>query len=294
MSSDCSNQYCHSDGKKTMQWDVRRLRETCGTERHMDSLGEPWAWATANSRKYLVYCSMLKRSSSKAAVRFIPKYSSVDEARWKTWQNRSELLKKTARTWWKDWHRIGFSESSPVKHRKKDMKHHRWQVSNCIKRFIPIFKEKNLCTSELIKVTEARIWIFRRCLTKARERIRTHHCCIMLDLQDMKIHENLKDLWQEDLEYAKPGKHSHSCRHRIRTPTWRTSPTSTWKTIMTDCLWLIWNQCRMRWNSVRTANGSVLCYDTVPSEFFTKIINLKDWSERPEKEENKEEEPSPE
>ena len=191
--------------------------------------GDPWAWATANSRKYLVYCSMLKRSSSKAAVRFIPKYSSVDEARWKTWQNRSELLKKTARTWWKDWPRIRFSESSPVKLRKKVMKYHRWQVSNCIKRFIPKFNEKNLCTSELIKVTEARIWIFRRCLTKDRERIRTHHCCIMLDLQDMKIHENLKDLWQEDVEYAKAGKHSHSCRHRIRTPTWRTSPTSTWK-----------------------------------------------------------------
>ena len=30
----------------------------------------------------------------------------------------------------------------------------------------------------------------------------------------------------------------------------------------------------------QTANGSVLCCDTVPSEFLTKIINLKDGSER--------------
>ena len=30
----------------------------------------------------------------------------------------------------------------------------------------------------------------------------------------------------------------------------------------------------------QTANGSVLCHDTVPSEFFTKIINIKDGSER--------------
>ena len=30
----------------------------------------------------------------------------------------------------------------------------------------------------------------------------------------------------------------------------------------------------------QSANGSVLCYDAVPSEFFKKIINLKDESER--------------
>ena len=30
----------------------------------------------------------------------------------------------------------------------------------------------------------------------------------------------------------------------------------------------------------QTANGSVVCFDTVPSEFHTKIINLKDEPER--------------
>ena len=30
----------------------------------------------------------------------------------------------------------------------------------------------------------------------------------------------------------------------------------------------------------QTANESVLCYDTVPSEFLTKIINLKEGSQR--------------
>ena len=43
----------------------------------------------------------------------------------------------------------------------------------------------------------------------------------------------------------------------------------------------------------QTANGSVLCCDTVPSEFLTKIINLKDGSERFGKAEYEEEEPSP-
>ena len=43
----------------------------------------------------------------------------------------------------------------------------------------------------------------------------------------------------------------------------------------------------------QTANGSVLCYDAVPSEFLAKITNFKDVSERLEKEEFKEEESSP-
>ena len=44
----------------------------------------------------------------------------------------------------------------------------------------------------------------------------------------------------------------------------------------------------------QTANGSVFYHDTVPSEFLTKIIDLKYGSERFGKEEyNKEEQPSP-
>ena len=43
----------------------------------------------------------------------------------------------------------------------------------------------------------------------------------------------------------------------------------------------------------QTANGTVLCYDTVPSEFLTKIINLKDGSERFGKDEYLEEQVSP-
>ena len=37
----------------------------------------------------------------------------------------------------------------------------------------------------------------------------------------------------------------------------------------------------------QTANGSVLCHDTVPSEFLKEIISLQDGSERFGKEENK-------
>ena len=40
----------------------------------------------------------------------------------------------------------------------------------------------------------------------------------------------------------------------------------------------------------QTANGSVLCYGTVPFEFLTEIINLKDGSERCREEQYKEKE----
>ena len=42
----------------------------------------------------------------------------------------------------------------------------------------------------------------------------------------------------------------------------------------------------------QTANGSVMCYDTVPSEFHTQIINLKDGSESFGKEEYEDWQPS--
>ena len=43
----------------------------------------------------------------------------------------------------------------------------------------------------------------------------------------------------------------------------------------------------------QTANGSVLCYDALPSEFLEKVISLRDGSERFGKEEYKGEESSP-
>ena len=43
----------------------------------------------------------------------------------------------------------------------------------------------------------------------------------------------------------------------------------------------------------QTANGSALCFDTIPSELFSMIINLKNGSEKFGKEEYKEEQPSP-
>ena len=39
----------------------------------------------------------------------------------------------------------------------------------------------------------------------------------------------------------------------------------------------------------QTTNGSVLCYDTVPSEVLTQIINLEDGSEKFGKEDKEEE-----
>ena len=43
----------------------------------------------------------------------------------------------------------------------------------------------------------------------------------------------------------------------------------------------------------QTANGSVLCYDTVPADFLTKIINVQDGSGWFVKEEFLEEDSSP-
>ena len=95
LSLKCSNQCCHSD-RKSKQWDVQRLRETCSTERHIQSQGKPWASATATSRKNLDCCSM---PSSQDAVRFILKDSLVDEACWKTWQSRSTTWERIHRSW---------------------------------------------------------------------------------------------------------------------------------------------------------------------------------------------------
>ena len=46
---------------------------TCSIRCHIDSQGKPWAWTTANARKKLGCCSMLKRSSRQDAVRFVTK-----------------------------------------------------------------------------------------------------------------------------------------------------------------------------------------------------------------------------
>ena len=43
----------------------------------------------------------------------------------------------------------------------------------------------------------------------------------------------------------------------------------------------------------QTASGSVLCHDTIPSEFLTKIIKTQSGSQRFGKEEQKEEESTP-
>ena len=65
-----------------------------------------------------------------------------------------------------------------------------WQVSCYCTKLIPMFAEKNPCSSELFKVSQATISIFRRFL---RERN-------ILDSQDTKIQKNLEDLvpggWQ--------------------------------------------------------------------------------------------------
>ena len=62
---------------------------------------------------------------------------------------------------------------------------------------------------------------------------------------------------------------------------------------MTSCLSLIWQRRKIRWSFTNTAIGSVLCYDTVPAEFLTKIINFKDGAERFEKAQSKERAASP-
>ena len=124
---------------------------------------------------------------------------------------------------------------------KKD---HRWQVSNYIKRFIPIFNEKNLCTPQLYKVKSGENLVVSTFYHKKIE----------------KGGDSIKSGGRVPPAFGvRRGRKqctSHSGRHWLRTPTRITSPTSTWRTIMTDCLWLIWKQRRIRWNSNTQRTGA--------------------------------------
>ena len=102
---------------------------------------------------------------------------------------------------------------------KKEMqftvrKYQRWKVSSYITRFITVFVKTNLFSSELFKVTQARIWTFRRCFIKSFGKA-TRHFCTMLDSREMKVLSHQDELCEEGLEPAKAGKQctSHSCRH---------------------------------------------------------------------------------
>ena len=182
-------------------------------------------------------------------------------------ENTPGLFKKTSWTWSKDWHRIRFLESSPVKHRQKDIKFagkkdHRWQVSNSIKRFFILFSRRrtNVYQRSTRSLRRESGYIDASSQTDW-ERIRI----IAVSYWNLKIRRfnNLEDLCQEDLEYNQGRKRctSHECRHRTRIPTRSTSPTLTWTNIMTDCLWLIWKQRRIRWYSIRQRTG-VSCATT--------------------------------
>ena len=113
----------------------------------------------------------------------------------------SGLSKLRARTLSDDWIHI------PVTQTKKDMKFvgkkdQWWQVWSYVEMFMSVFIKKNLCSSELHKVTQATIWKNLGFLTH-RLRKATNHFCTVLGFQETKIQSNQEDLYQEVLEWAK-------------------------------------------------------------------------------------------
>ena len=94
--------------------------------------------------------------------------------------------------------------------------------------------------------------------TFSQKRLRktTHQfCCI---LKKRRFNQIRRTCFQEVLERTEAGKQctSHSCRHWIQTPTRSTSRTLTWWSIMTWCLWLIWNRRKIRWNFSKRRSGA--------------------------------------
>ena len=167
----------------------------------------------------------------------------------------------------KDWHRIRFLESLPVKQRKKDMKFNgkkdqRWQVSSDISKSHthfqweePMYVRALQCHSgenvymstfspnkiekgdaSLLYHVGFRTWRFNKISSTCAMRISN------------KQRQKRSVLLSRFAIGSEP-------RPEVQ------AFTSTWRTIMKDCLWWIWKQRRIRWDSIRQRTG-VSCATT--------------------------------
>ena len=239
----------------------------CSTECHIDSQGKPWAWATADSRNKI---GLLFH----AQVIFQKRHGQVYPKRQPGWRSTLENVTEQEHLSLERTHRVS-SKILPRHDQRTDTVSDSWKAYQSNKerkiwsmlerrsrddrsavttaRVIPIFNENNLCPSELYKVTQARTWIFRRFLPIKIEKgvcIIAVSCWILKTWRSNKISTTCARMIGNKQRQNKQCI-SQSFRHWIRTPTRSTSITSTWRTIMTDCLWWIWKQRRIRWDSIR-------------------------------------------
>ena len=235
---------------------------------------------------------IVKRSSRKDAVKYIKKTAPLTRHVGKRNRTRAPTLerthrvfsKTTAQTWYQRTDTI--SDSWKAHHSKKETKI--WSLMKrrirddksavTTARVLHIFNGKNLCTSELCNVTQARM-----CTCHRHIGFSWHEDPIKfrrLVPWGFRISKGRKAVYFSVVSPLDPNPdpkykpYLHMKNHHER-------------------LFVMDLEAQNSLGFYQTANGTVLCYDTVPSEFTTKIINLKDGSERFRKEEFQEEQVSP-
>ena len=278
-------------------------------ECHIDSRGNPRTWATADSRNKI---GLLFHSQ----VIFQKRRSQVYPKRQPRWRGTLENVTEQEHLPWRE--HIGSPQKRLPKHDIKGLTPYQilGKLTSQTKkeRFEVCWKEGAEMTSQQWQQQESYPFSMGRTYVRQSSAMSLRRECVHVDaftqqdrerrciiavscwiLRTWKFNKNFVDLCHEDFEKANAEKQctSQSFRHWIRTPTRSTSLTSTWRTIMTDWLWWIWKQRRIRWDSIRQRTG-VSCATTQfrpssPQRSSTSKTN----PERFGKEEYKEEQLSP-
>ena len=110
------------------------------------------------------------------------------------------------------------------------------------------------------------IWIFQRFLTKIEKGY-----ALFLHLVGSSRNEIQGNCWSEQRQEGS----EFLTRFANGSESWPVQAA-----IMTYCLWLIWKRRKIFSILQQRANRSVFCYDTVPAEFLTRIINFKNGTEK--------------
>ena len=211
-------------------------------------------------------------------------------------KNTSELSKFRARTWSKDCIHIRFLESSPVKQRQKiwsllERRIKVDKVKSYIGGFMKVFIKKNLCSSELYKVSQATIWTYRRFLTQ-RLRKATHHFCTKVGCQYVEIHffkrrTCTRRFWTDQRQESKVLLTRVTTGSESRPEVQAVLPLE--ENIMIDCLWLIWKRRKIRLNA--TKQRTVVSYvmtqfrpSSLPRSSTSKMEQKVSWKHHREKE----------
>ena len=154
---------------KSKHWDIRRLRRACSARCHIDSQGET---SSKNICQLKGTICLLFHAEEIFQVRHSQVYPRGQPGSQGTWENVTVMehhLGENTSGHCKKYSRKMINGLTPFQilekltsQRKKETKFagtkdQWWQVSNYIRRFIPIFHDKISCTSELHKVSQARI-----------------------------------------------------------------------------------------------------------------------------------------